>query len=66
MIKTTTNVSLYKGPTKRENIKSGLLWWDLKKKKVAEEREVRKMSPPGQRWTLVVIYSTYLDNSILN
>lgn len=55
-----------KGPTKRENIKSGLLWWDLKKKKVVEECKVRKMSPPGQRWTLVLIYITYLDNSIYN
>ncbi|XP_075896729.1 sodium/iodide cotransporter isoform X1 [Nelusetta ayraudi] len=32
-------VSYVTGPTKRENIKSGLLWWDLKKKKGAEERE---------------------------
>lgn len=53
-----------KGPTKRENIKSGLLWWDLKKKKVVEEREVRKMSPPGQRCTLVLICITDLDNWI--
>lgn len=43
--KSITNASHHKGPTKRENIKSGLLWWDLKKKKVAEEREVRKLSP---------------------
>lgn len=38
-------MSLHKGPTKRENIESGLLWWDLKKKKVAPEYKVRTMSP---------------------
>lgn len=57
LIKTATNVSLHKGATKRENIKSGLLWWDLKKKEVEEEREVRKLSAPAQRW----LFSFYLQ-----
>lgn len=51
-------MSLHKGPTERENIKSGLLWWDLKKKKVTPEREVRTISPA---WFLFAVVREHFN-----
>ncbi|XP_006792072.2 sodium/iodide cotransporter [Neolamprologus brichardi] len=51
-------VSYATGPTKRENIKEGLLWWDLKKKKVEgspKNREGDKVSEELQCVSLMTM-----------
>lgn len=53
--------SLHTGPTKRNHIKEGLLWWDLNKKQVEIPSE-RRVSDLTYLSLLVVFIVTHLQN----